>query len=210
MNDQNTPSKTFSIYTLSCPNTGAVRYVGATINVKERIRCHIKDAKKYKSSLVHRWIISLLDEGLMPIIEVVDNGDAGTWQEKEKYWIQRLLDEGCALTNSTDGGIHYKFFRRIFELQDDDNGCWHGVIGENHSNYGAYHSKESRLKRSELCLTKRPVCQYTKDGVFIRNWDSAKQASKELGISQPHITKCCQHKAKSAYNCIWRYADDPL
>jgi len=200
MNDQNTPQKTFSIYTLSCPKTGVVRYVGATKNPKERIRCHIKDAKNKNSSPVHKWINSLLDKGLSPIMDIVDTGDTDTWQEKEKYWIQRYKDMGCALLNQTDGGLYYK-------RSEESCRKW---AGENNPNYGKPVRGQHRQTNAES--HKIPVSQYSKDGVWIRNWDSGMDASIELEISATSITACCKRRPHyyTAGGFIWRYADDPL
>lgn len=55
---------------------------------------------------------------------------------------------------------------------------------------------------------KKPVNQYTLDGVFIRQWTSAGEASKELHIGRMNICAVCNnHKwVKSAGGFIWRYA----
>lgn len=52
----------------------------------------------------------------------------------------------------------------------------------------------------------KPILQYTKDGEFIKEWTSAKEASKVLGINHGHITTCCKGKLKSAYGFVWTYA----
>ena len=51
----------------------------------------------------------------------------------------------------------------------------------------------------------RKVLQYTKNGEFIKRWESAKLASIELGIDNSLIAKVCKGKRKSASNYIWKY-----
>lgn len=51
----------------------------------------------------------------------------------------------------------------------------------------------------------KPILQLTKDGDFIRQWESAKQAERELNINQGNIIKCCKGKRKTAYGCHWKY-----
>lgn len=68
------------------------------------------------------------------------------------------------------------------------------------TNYGTSIKKMSKAKS-------KPILQYTKDGIFIKEWDSATTASKELNISQGNITECCKGKRKSASGFIWRYKE---
>ena len=53
-----------------------------------------------------------------------------------------------------------------------------------------------------------PILQFTKDGEFVRRWDSSTQVEKELGIDNSSIAKCCRGKHKSVGGFIWGYADD--
>ena len=56
----------------------------------------------------------------------------------------------------------------------------------------------------------RIVCQYDKEGVFIREWESAKKAGEELGISSGSIIEVCRKDSirKLAGGFIWRYKGD--
>jgi group I intron endonuclease len=79
--------------------------------------------------------------------------------------------------------------------------------GENNPMFGKKHTKETKQKISETRKGKgtKPILQYTLDGVFIRDWDSATTASKELNIFQTSITACCKEKLKTCGGFIWRY-----
>lgn len=72
------------------------------------------------------------------------------------------------------------------------------VTPKENCNYGTRNER----KRYKM---RKPILQYTKDGVFIREWDSATNVEKELNLSQGNITKCCKEKLKSAYGFVWRY-----
>ena len=52
----------------------------------------------------------------------------------------------------------------------------------------------------------KKILQFTKSGEFIREWPSAYEASRQLGISQPHICDCCNCKRKSVGGYVWKYA----
>ena len=73
------------IYTLSCPITFVVKYVGKTTNVRLRYNQHVSD--KRQMSLVKSWIKSLKKTGLTPIMEVVDECNNDNWRLMESYWI---------------------------------------------------------------------------------------------------------------------------
>ena len=52
-----------------------------------------------------------------------------------------------------------------------------------------------------------PIIQYSKDGVFIKEWPSSREVERVLGINNSHINACCRGKQKSAYDFIWRYKE---
>lgn len=67
-------------------------------------------------------------------------------------------------------------------------------------NYG------TRNERVTKKLSKK-VYQYTKDGVFVKEWCSLNEIGRVLGFDKGYISACCNGKHKSAYDFIWRYAD---
>jgi hypothetical protein len=87
------------IYTLKHPITNEIRYVGKTVNCKDRLYNHIAKAPKFKRHS-SRWINSLLKENLMPVMEILEECNEYNWEEKECYWIAQFTN----LTNHTLGG----------------------------------------------------------------------------------------------------------
>ena len=51
----------------------------------------------------------------------------------------------------------------------------------------------------------KPVLQFTLDGQFVKEWPSVRQAEREGGFNQSHITDCCKGKIKTHKNFIWKY-----
>ena len=53
----------------------------------------------------------------------------------------------------------------------------------------------------------KPVYQYTKNMTFIDEYPSIWEASRQTGVNQSSIGRCCMGKRKSAGGYIWRYKD---
>jgi hypothetical protein len=54
----------------------------------------------------------------------------------------------------------------------------------------------------------KPVSQYDKDNNWIRDWDSAKQASIALGLSDTSVTMCLRGRQKTAGGFIWKFKSE--
>lgn len=61
------------------------------------------------------------------------------------------------------------------------------------------------LHKGKLC---KPIIQYTKDNIFIREWGSTADAGRVLGIKRSNITNCCKGRYHSAGGFIWRYKNE--
>ena len=72
---------------------------------------------------------------------------------------------------------------------------------------GDNHPKAGLGKFGKLNGHSRPIVQYTKEGVFIREWECSLQVQRELGIWSSNITKCCQGGYKSTGGYIWKYKE---
>jgi hypothetical protein len=53
---------------------------------------------------------------------------------------------------------------------------------------------------------KRKINQYSLDGRFIKQWESATEAGKQ-GFSRLAIVQCCNKKSKTSGGYIWKYAE---
>lgn len=91
-----------TVYALSDPETGEVRYVGKTVlSLEKRLKGHFSDkAENHKT----HWIRSLLARGLKPTIKSIEEDIAENWAERERYWIAYYRDQGARLVNLADGG----------------------------------------------------------------------------------------------------------
>lgn len=73
------------------------------------------------------------------------------------------------------------------------------------SNRGQRRSEETRKRIGDA--KKKPVLQFSKEGDFIRGWDSARDAFDELKVQPGHISKVCKNQRKTAGGFIWQYSD---
>lgn len=89
------------IYSLDDPISGAIRYVGKTTNLKLRSLSHKRLTKDHRGY----WIQSLMEQGLYPVISLLEEVYEDEWQEAEKFWIGYLRFLGCNLCNTSEGGF---------------------------------------------------------------------------------------------------------
>lgn len=52
------------------------------------------------------------------------------------------------------------------------------------------------------------VRQFTKDGEFIKEFNSCKEAEEFFGKSSSNISNCCRGKLKTTYGYVWKYSEE--
>lgn len=93
-----------TIYALTDPHDGAVRYVGKTKqSLRARFRAHINRAPKQPRIKSAVWISGLLLAGLKPGIFVLETVDS-SWEAAERFWVASFRIVGADLLNMTKGG----------------------------------------------------------------------------------------------------------
>ena len=96
-----------SIYALSCPLSGHVRYIGRSKNVQRRYIAHLssyRNTRNKEHTRVARWIGFLSSVGLSPTLSIIDVVTEDFSGLAESFWIKVYRDKGNRLTNLTDGG----------------------------------------------------------------------------------------------------------
>ena len=81
------------------------------------------------------------------------------------------------------------------------------LSGEKNPWYGKHLSEEHRKKMTEAHGV-YGILQYSKDGIFIAEYPSTMEASRQTGCHQGNICACCKGKRKSVGGFIWRYKLD--
>ena len=80
--------------------------------------------------------------------------------------------------------------------------------GENNPMYGKHRDNETKDKIR--LRHNKPVIQFTKEGTFVAEYESALVAKNITGIDSSNISKCCLGKLKSAGGFKWAYKNPPL
>lgn len=159
------------IYCLIDPVTNEIRYVGITIDLRQRYRSHCCNSKT-ENTWKHSWAKKLKDEGLKPLIYILEILEKNSYpsveewniksDERETYYIQLLGRNGFKLLN------HAKLLS--FDYSYTTQG--------QHKN------------------TKK-LYQYDGDTLLlVKEWDSLKQATIELNCSYSGLSCACSRKTK--------------
>lgn len=79
---------------------------------------------------------------------------------------------------------------------------------------GSKHTEEAKAKMRKAKLGTRnvhsmkPVLQFSKDGTFIKRWDSAVDAHNELGVAKMSISHSANGKTLTGGGYIWRFESE--
>lgn len=117
-------SKTYKIYVLIHPDTNEINYVGVTTqdNPKMRFYQHIHSAKS-KNTVVAKWIYSLIQQGLKPVMDIIDICDETNWEEVERFYINKFK----GLKNQLPGGKGVIINRAETSIQKSAKGHYRAV-----------------------------------------------------------------------------------
>ena len=93
-----------TIYGMSDPRDGQLRYVGKTVEtIDKRLARHMNDAHRLKNRK-DRWLSRLAAKDLRPDIFIIEVVPHGEWVDAERFWIAYYKMIGADLMNHTSGG----------------------------------------------------------------------------------------------------------
>lgn len=222
------------VYTITNAINGKM-YVGSTASsFLERWRSHAKSLKKgnHHSSKLQRAVNKY---GILNFkFEILDITLKEHATSIERYWFNNLnpVKLGYNVSNSVNGGClgckmsskHRKIIAKVNKNNNHFLNYKHSeksktqIKGstkkfyENDSEY-VKDLKEQRRKNVIVLnktvfnkLNKIPIVQIDlKTNEIIKEWESATDASKVLGILATSITKTCKGKSQQAYGFKWAY-----
>jgi len=89
------------IYALKDPIHNSIRYIGQTTRPAFRLTNHLSDKSGSKKCI---WISSLKADGLLPILDILEECSRAEANAREIFHIQSWRDAGHLLLNKTPGG----------------------------------------------------------------------------------------------------------
>jgi hypothetical protein len=219
-----------SIYTLSDPTTNQVKWVGQTSNPKKRLYNHLFDKRK---DVYKNWISELMNNGLRPVMDVIDDVPKEEWAFWEMHYISLYRSWGFSLINKSTGGhgstgifgrkkspellkqmsIHRIGKKRPSWVVDKmkESGMYERKrkdMMENNPMKNPLSRKKMSQTRIRLGFRKLVVIQFDLDRKFIKRWESIKDANEVLGLSGGNISRCANGKGATAYGFIWKFEKD--
>lgn len=215
------------IYCLENIITGD-KYIGSSINLFKRRREHFYQLKTKVHGNI-RLQVSYEKHGkdnfIFYVIEPVE--DKHKLIEREQHYID-LLKPKYNICKKADSSLGVK---RSKETKDKvrlanlglKHPEWRNKIkskaqgGDNHWTRNKRFSEDSkeRMKKAQLKLyasgyvhpNKKPIIQYTLQMEFLKEWESAAEIERVLGILKSSICQCAKGTIKSSRSFIWRYKE---
>lgn len=128
-------------------------------------------------------------------------------------FLKRTREEGYAqVTLSRDGKTRKHMLHRVVaeafipnpdnkpEVNHDDGNKQNCCVS---NLYWCTHKENMQHAYSTGLRKTKKVKQYTKHGVYIKTWDSIKEAQEKLSVW--NISECCRGTRKTTGGFIWRY-----
>lgn len=141
--------------------------------------------------------------------KVLEYCDVDMLDEREKHYIA-LYDTINNGYNSDGGGNENKIVSDETRKKQSEShkGMKHTnehnlKISESLKGHTLIHTEETKDKMR--LSHNKVVVQYTKEGEFVAEYESALIAKEKTGIDNGHIGACCLGKRKSAGGFIWKW-----
>ena len=118
----------------------------------------------------------------------------------EAFLIAMLDSVKNGYNTSSYDSSHYKHSEETKKKMSE------AKIGENNPMFGKHFTEETRKKMAKAKGV-NGILQYSKDGEFIAEYTSVREAERQTGCHHGHICKCCKGKLKSTGGYIWKYKE---
>jgi hypothetical protein len=210
----------FKIYSLASSNApDEIRYIGYTgRHFSKRLKEHIKEFKFRnginKKTHKDNWIQNCLQNNYEIILNIIEeNISEDIIEQKEIFYIAHFKKLGYKLVNGTGGGDGQKYMsnetkEKIRQAHFGKSLSNEHIIKISKGNLNKKRTNEQKVAQS-LREIKKPVLQYSKEGIFIKEYESLEKAATETGVSKKHISSCYstktthKYKRKSAGGYMW-------
>ena len=193
-------------------------YVGQTVStITHRWDGHVSDAYNgnKSNSLLHRAIVKYgaSSFGICALEECANIH----LNEREKYYIKEYdtyytHDKGYNLTWGGEGNTKYSDEEILYLWNQGYRNCEIArLLGANDVTISLRINSligKGAAQSRRTDSTKISVIQYDLYGNYVRDWDSASVAEKELGLSGGSISRCCNKQRTSSGDFLWKKSND--
>jgi hypothetical protein len=139
----------YLIYGLLDPRTHELRYVGKSSNGLKRAHSHARAGtlnNKNNRTRCRNWVKSLVNQGLKPRVEILEECPPERAGAFERFWIASVRATGAELLNHADGGEGAPGVEKTPECREK---LRRANLGNRHS-LGHKHTKEVRERLSQI------------------------------------------------------------
>lgn len=163
------------------------------------------------------------------IFEILEECSLEQLNKKEIYWKQFYLNQlswkKVLFCNIYDSGGGPKSEEHRKKIGMGNKGRKHSDETKQKMSQKAIGRKYSDDVKQKISLSKKgkkfpehkkinmkgkrckPILQYDLNGNFIKEWESFKKITQELGFHNSGLCFCCRGIQKTAYNFIWKYKE---
>ncbi len=209
--------------------TNDKKYIGSSINVFKRKNRHFSELKnlKHKNIKLQRSFNKHgKDKFIFYVIELVE--DKNNLIVREQYYIDKEKPEyNINLVANSSLGV-----KRSEETKEKVRQAnlglkhpeWRNKIkseaqgGDKHWTKHKKFSKDSKAKMSEsqkklyedgyVSPVKKTLLQYSLGMTFIKEWESAAEIERNLGVKRAGICMCAKGNIKTSGGFIWKYKNE--
>lgn len=157
-------------------------------NVKSLYRI-VKRGTNYKS--VNERILRPYFHGGYPEVVLTISGN------KRTFPIHRLVAEAFIPNPNNLPIINHKD-------ENPSNNCVDNLEWCTYS----YNLSYNNIRVKSAISKRKAIRQYTKDGIFIKEWSHAREAAEALNLNKRAIYECCKGRCKTSGGYIWKRVED--
>ena len=120
-------------------------------------------------------------------------------------YFNRPASELIFLTKAEHTRLHFKGVTNLYLKGVPKSEAHKKALSEAHKGVPKSEAHKKALSEAHKGVNAKKILQFTKSGELIKEWQSAYEASRQLGIAQSNICNCCNGKRKSVGGFIWMY-----
>lgn len=206
-------------------------YIGQAIDLNARYEKHIKNIKDKNHN--EDLYIALREYGIdnFNYDILISNVEKSKLDELEIYYINFYnslkpngynmvpggsngagLIKGKKVEQYSLEGIYIRTFDSAHQAEYETKisygnicSCCRGTRNQAGGYQWKYKDSNKQIFEIKKCNHNNGVLQFSKNGIFIKEFSSIKEAAEELNCSKAAITKACQGKSKTSQGFIWKY-----